>query len=279
MYRGGDILRDYAKEPRCGPSNSGVFGRSGVRRDANSRIGLQIAAVSLMTLLAYILQLAGMLFLVVGLTAWLPFFREDMRLDLVGAIFFVALGAVLYLVGRWVENRIRPEKTKQFVLKPNDIGFILAMLKRQRRIYLSLGILFLAFDALIILAAIQGNEGQPPPSLISLVLGIAVVSLIGGLGLLGLYSGLILKHPTRSPIYKALTMTPHLITDLTVYFIQAENVPGKVGLQRQAELNVEGKKLRVVLTEEQSSLLKQYLQLHSPQASYHEKELKYHVRV
>jgi hypothetical protein len=230
-----------------------------------------------MTLLSDILQLAGLLFVFIGLTAWLPFFRQDMRLDLVGVIFFVVVGAVLYLLGRWLEKRIPPEKTKQFVLKPNDIRFIRAMLNRQRRINLSLGIFLLAFDALMVFAVTHGNEGQSPPPVIIVVLGIAIMLLIGGLGILAIYAGLILKHPKRSPIYEALTKTPHLITDLTVYFLHAEHAPGKVGLQRQAELSVEGKKLKVMVTEEQLALLRQYLQLHNPQASYHEKEQKIHT--
>ena len=68
-----------------------------------------------------------------------------------------------------------------------------------------------------------------------------------------------------------------VITGITAYFIQKEGAPGKWGLQILAEVSMKGEKLeKINVSEEQLSLLRQYVQLHNPNASYEEKEIKLH---
>src|SRR5215510_303128 len=116
----------------------------------------------------FALRLFGILVATTGLWAWLPFVSRDMRIDLVGSVFFVVVGTLVYLIASWIERKRSPisKKAKIYVLKPNDTRFIVKMLDRERRIFLALGFSFLVFVAFMIFAALDGaTDGMAHPQL------------------------------------------------------------------------------------------------------------------
>jgi hypothetical protein len=227
-----------------------------------------------MQLLAFVFMLFGALCIAVGAIAWLPFISSDMRLDLAGVVVFVVGGSLFYLAGSWLDKKVPPAKTRSFVLKPGDTRFITAMLKRDRRIYLILGLALLAFDTvmLLVVSASAGTENEMAHPWIAMTLGFATMLLIAAVAVLFLYASFRLRNAATTRLYDVLTKTPHMVTGLTVYLIQHELAPGTLGRQILAEIHVESEKLKTGVTEEQCSLLKQYIQLHSPQAPYREIE-------
>jgi hypothetical protein len=226
-----------------------------------------------MQLFAFLLMLFGALCVGAGAIAWLPFISSDMRLDLVGVVLFVVGGSLFFLAGIWLEKRVPPAKTRSFVLEPGDTRFITAMLKRDRRMFLIMGLALLAFDAVMLpVAWSEGIENEMAHPWVAMALGIAALLLCAAVAVLFLYMSFMLRNPSTTRLHDVLTKTPHKVTGLTVYLIQHELAPGTTGRQIRAEIQVEGEKLTTGVTEEQWSLLKQYVQLHSPQAAYREIE-------
>lgn len=224
---------------------------------------------------SWALKVFGLMMALIGLVAWLPFFSKDMRLDLTGVVLFVVVGIIIYLIGGWLEKRIPPEKTKVIILNPNDLSFITKALNKQKRSYLIAGLSLLVFDILVLLAAINGNEDEKPPPLILIIFVIAILLLIAGVAILFLFKSFRLWNTNETKVYKKLTRTPHLITSLTAYFIQKDDAPGDLGLQILAELSIKDEKLdKINVSKEQLSLLRQYVELHNPNASYSEKEIR-----
>jgi NADH:ubiquinone oxidoreductase subunit 3 (subunit A) len=227
-----------------------------------------------MQLLAFLLMAFGGLCVAMGSVAWLPFFSSDMRLDLVGVVVFIVGGSLFYLAGSWLEKRVPPEKTRTSALNPDDTSFITAMLKRDRRVYLTLGLVLVAFDAfmLFLLPPLEQAEDEVAHPWVVIFLVFATLLVIGAAGILFLYMSFRLRSVTATRLYGVLTKTPHKVTGLTVHILLHEHAPGKLGRQILAVIDVEGEELRTGVTEEQWSLLKQYIQLHNPKATYREVE-------
>jgi len=230
-----------------------------------------------MRIFSWALMMFGLMLAFIGSWAWMPFVSRDMRLDLTGVVLFLVVGPSCFLLGRWLEKRIPPEKTIIPKLNPQDISFISKALIKQKRTLFILGLSLLAFDILVLLAGLNGDEDEQLPPLIIMIFAFAVMLLILGVAMLFLYKSFKLWNTHETRVYKKLTKTPHLITSLTAYFIQKEDAPGKWGLRIMAEVDMQGEKLdRINVSEEQLSLLRQYVYLHSPMASYYEKEIKLH---
>jgi hypothetical protein len=230
-----------------------------------------------MRVFSWSLKLFGFMLAFTSLWAWLPFVSSDMRLDATGVIFLFVVGAVCYLIGMALDKRVKPPKTKVVVLKPNDISFISKALNKQKRTLLILGLSLLIFDILILLAATHGNEKDEPIPVIPIILGGATILLLAGVAIVFLYKSFKMWNTNETRVYKKLTKTPQLITGLTAYFIQKEDAPGKMGLQILAEVSIKDENLeKINVSEEQLSLLRQYVHLHSPNALYNEKEIKLH---
>jgi len=224
-------------------------------------------------LFALCTTLFGALCVAMGAVLWLPFIADDKRLDLVGVIVFVVGGSLFYLAGSWLEKRVPAETPKKFVLQPGDTRFIRAMLLRDRRNFLILGVFLLLFDALAVFAVSQPGEGPPPAHPWPIyIIGVATMLLIAIVGIWIVYAGFTLRDPGKTRLYEILTKTPDKVTNLTVHLYQHDYAPGTVGGQLLAAIAVDGQELRTGATEEQWALLKQYIQLHSPNAGYREIE-------
>lgn len=230
-------------------------------------------------LLAYILKLFGGLCVVVGAMAWLPFNSDDMRLDLIGVLVFVVGGSLFFVAGemarRWIDKQVLPAKPKVFVLRPGDTRFIGGMLYRDRGRYLWLGVFLLAFDALMLWAAMQPAYPPRPPEAakygwIEYVFGGGTLIFLAAMGCWLLFHSFRLRNPATTRLYRVLMKTPNKVTGLTIHFFQAENAPETIGRQIFAEIHVGQESVRAGATVEQCSLLRQYIQLHSPQADYRE---------
>jgi len=222
---------------------------------------------------------AGFVFVAIGLVGWMPFFSgsgSPGQLDFIGVIVFITIGILSLLGARWIEKRLPPSEAPSTVaLDHGDVSFIKRILIRERRLNLVAGIVSLAFVALMLIAGTHGNEGQEPPSPLLIALIVLTLALMGGFGVASLYRAYKLRgQPERSLIYKVLTQTPHLVEGITVHLIQHRDAPGDIGLAFLVELEVQGRKLRVRVSKHQLSLLKQYMKLHAPQASYCEKKMK-----
>jgi hypothetical protein len=227
-----------------------------------------------MRVLTFVLMAFGMFLASAGLWAWLPFVPDDMRLDLVGAIFFVVVGTLIYLAASWLDKKLPPEKLQQqFILERNEVGFISGMINRESRRYLAFGLFLLAFEAVIILAVASGGD-EPPPAhpIIVKAIFIGMLLFFTALASLSLHRSFKSRNATGTPLYNLLAKTPHLVTGLVIYFIQKDHAPGKMGRQILAELSSGNKKITIGVSEKQFSLLKQYIQLKSPRASYREEE-------
>jgi hypothetical protein len=223
---------------------------------------------------ALLLTLFGALCVFMAAVMWLPFISDDMQLDLVGVAFFVILGTLCYLAGSWLQKKVPPVKPKTFVLKPGDKKFITAMLLRDRRLSLILGLFFLAFTAVMLLVFLQPENMAflPEYRWIEYILSGGVLLLCGFMGVGSVYLSFTLRNPSTTRLYHVLMKTPEKVSALTVHLYQHEGAPGTVGRQIVAMIQVEGEELRTGATEEQWSLLKQYVQLHNPHATYREVE-------
>lgn len=116
------------------------------------------------------------------------------------------------------------------------------------------------FDAFVVFAATHDNEGETLPPIIELIIGIATMLLILGVGILFVYKGFKLWNSSETRAYKILKTKPHLINGLIVFFIQKEGATRKVDLQILSELSIKDEKLvKLNFSEEQLSLLKQYV--------------------
>jgi len=221
-------------------------------------------------------MLFGLLIASWGLLGWLPFVSNDMRLDLVGVVLFVVGGTLIYLAASWLDKKLPPEKKSQeFVLEPNDVGFISGMINRESRRCLVVGLFLLAGVGVGILAiAYRGDEPEAAHPVVEMALVIGTLLLLTAVASLSLYASFKLRNTTGTSLYNLLTKTPHLVTGLAIHFIQHGGAPGRVGRQIVAELSTENEKFRIGVSEKQFSLLKQYIQLKSPRASYHEEEQK-----
>jgi MFS family permease len=237
------------------------------------RFKYQVAMRGCIQLLALGTTLFGALCVAMGAVAWLPFFSDDMRLDLVGVIVFIVGGSLFYLVGSWLEKRVPAEKPKRFVLQPRDTRFIRAMLLRDRRNYLILGVFLLSFDAFMVFVVSQPSDGPPDAHpWVIYFFGGATMLLIAIVGIWIVYAGFRLRDPSKTRLYEILTNTPDKVTYLTVHLYRHEYAPGTVGRQIFAAIEVDGEELRTGATEEQWALLKQYILLHNPHAGYREVE-------
>ena len=215
----------------------------------------------------------GILAAFTGLWALLPFVSKDMRLDFVGVVIFVMIGAISYFIGLWLDKRIPPEKTKAVTLDPTDISFITNALRKQKRTLLILSMSLFAFDALILFVVTKGSDDEKPsPPVVTFFL-VVIMLLFVVVATMFLYKSIKLWNTREINVCKKLTKSPHLIKSLTAYFIQKADAPGKFGLKISVEVVMENEKLdQIFVTEEQLSLLRQYVQLFSPRALYNEKK-------
>lgn len=233
-----------------------------------------------MLIVAWFFILLGSLLAIVGpILCFLdaPTGELDLVGAVIGSVLFVVIGGLIFLGGRWLLNRVPPETVKIYVLEPGDTRFIKSMLLRTRRIYLSLGVFLLAFAALMTWVAMQPESSPRPPEAVrftwfEIVFGGATLLLCYGVAALFLYVSFKHRDPSATQLYRVLMETPDKVTGLTVHLYQHEDAPGTVGRQVFAAMDIGGEELRVAVTEEHRSLLRQYIQLHSPQASYQEVE-------
>jgi hypothetical protein len=223
---------------------------------------------------AFLLTLFGALCVGMGAVFWLPFIPDANRLDLVGVAFLVALGTICYFAGRWFQKKVPPERPKIFVLKPRDKKFITAMLLRDRRLFLLFGLFLLAFFAVMLPLFLQSENMTflPEYRWMEYILGGGMLLLFGVMGVFCLYLSFTRWNPSTTRLYHVLMETPEKVSALTIHLYQHGGAPGTVGRQIVATIHVDGEELRAAATEEQWSLLKQYIQLHNPQATYREVE-------
>ena len=227
----------------------------------------------LLRALTHLLMLFGFVSAFMGICAWLPILSKDTRLDLVSAMIFVGGGTLVHLAARWLDKRLQSQKPKAFVLKRNDVGFIAGMVNSERRRYIAIALFLLAFDALIVFAIASGDGRQPehPYPVVPKALEICVPLIITAAAIWFLRASFRLRNTTNT-LYNVLTKTPDLVTGLVVRFIRTEGAPVDLGRQILVELSTASERFRMAVSEKQFSLLKQYIQLHSPRASYREEE-------
>jgi hypothetical protein len=215
--------------------------------------------------------MAGAISVANGAVRWLPFVPDNQRLDFFGIVPWVVGGILCILVGRWLQKRLLPETTPTFVPKQGDTQFIAAMLQRQGRVTLLVGLSLLAIDAGLLLVFPSLDEPKKEPRLwIEVAFVSAIMLLIGGVGVILLYQSFRLRKTPAVRLYRILTQSPEQVTGLTVHFFQVEDTPGTLGRQILLAIHVAGEELRAGASAEQCSLLRQYIQQHSPQAYYRE---------
>lgn len=228
----------------------------------------------LMRGLTHLLMLFGLVSAYMGLWFWLPFGSKE-RLDLVSAMIFVVGGTLVFLAARWLDKKLPPEESKVFVLKRNDVRFIAGMVNRERRRNLLTGLFLLAFDALMILAIASGGGLEPEPAhpypVVPKALEIGLLLIVAAAAIWFLNASFKLRNATNK-LYNVLAKTPHLVTGLAVYFLRREGAPVDLGREILAELSIANETFRIAVSEKHFSLLKQYIELNSPRASYHEEE-------
>lgn len=214
----------------------------------------------------------GFLLFFFGIGGWLLPMTKDMQLDRTGGLLFMSVGAAFYLGGKLAEKYLPERRRKAVKLNPNDISFIFKAMRRHRRMVLGLALGLGAFTLLIGFALVMDINDYP--SVVIAVFATLFLSMFVIIVVFLLVKYYRLGNPYKTRLYAILTRSPHKVSGITVYFVYKEGAPYRVGQQIIAGLHIDGKIEELPVTEQQLSLLLQYLKLHNPQITYDEKDVE-----
>lgn len=229
-----------------------------------------------MQLLSFGLLLFGLLCGAFALIGWLPLIERDMRLDAVGVAFFVVLGGVAYAAGAAIDRWVKPPAPKTWRLEPGNTRFIGAMLVGAARLQLLFGLSLLVLDAgwlvltLTQMPSAEDRRASPGYPMVPVVISLVFIVIFAFVALLSLYAAYRMRSPIAWHIHAVLTKAPERLTRLTITRIRKAEAPGDIGQRFLAEIHAGPEDLTIVLSAKHAALLKQYVQLHAPQATLSE---------
>ena len=184
----------------------------------------------------------------------------------------LGLGGVTYLAGVMLEKFIKPPRPKTYILTPGDTRFIGAMLRGAARGQLIFGITMFALGGgfLLLFPTADEMKNSPGHPMIGVGISLAVVVLFAAVGLMSLYASYKMRSKDEAVFRDILVNTPGEVTALSVKVIQKGGAPGDGGKRFLAEIETGGQSLTLNVSAKHLALLRQYLQVHSPQAEYRE---------
>lgn len=171
--------------------------------------------------------------------------------------FFLALGAVFYAIGFFLDRKPEPE-TEPVRLDMTDLSFIEKAIKKTRNRSLWVGVFMVAFGAFML--ALPSLDAE---STLGVAIGLGIFGgiciLIGGFMC---YQYLKLRNIKESEIYKKIMLEPQTITRFQTVVVQSQ--AGRSFNATNVTLFVGTKKLTTLgLSDTDLELLKQYLLKHN----------------